>query len=242
VSALSAEAVTAGYGGDPIVRGMSLTVGATEIVGIVGANGAGKSTFLKALAGHVPQSTGTIFVGEHEVTHLRPHDRVRCGLAYVPQQPENVFPSMTVMENLEVGSYTRKRGERGQVEGIFELFSDLRVASRKKAGALSGGQRQLLAFARGMMSDPSVVLLDEPTAGLSPIAAQRVWDHIGMIASRGPAVIVVEQNVKYALLHTQYVHVMVNGEPALQGTATEVAEHDLGAIFLGQREKALGGR
>lgn len=239
MTALLAEGVIAGYGGDPIVRGMSLTTEAGDIVGIVGANGAGKSTFLKALSGHLANTKGTVVVGDKDVTHLGPHDRVRHGLAYVPQQPENIFPSLTVRENLEVGSYTRSRADRNQLTEMYELFPDLRDASKKKAGALSGGQRQLLAFARGMRSNPQVVLLDEPTAGLSPIAAQRVWTYVELIANHGPAVIVVEQNVQFALQHAGYVHVMVNGESALEGSAKIVADHDLGAIFLGQREKAV---
>jgi branched-chain amino acid transport system ATP-binding protein len=232
VTALRAEELTAGYGRVPIIREVSVTVEDGSLVAIVGPNGAGKSTFAKALAGVIRPAAGRVFVGGGEITGLPGHLIVRRGLAYVPQN-SNVFPSLSVMENLEMGAYSRRSGVRERAAEVLDVFPDLRQATGKRAGALSGGQQNMLAMARALMLDPRVVVLDEPTAGLSPAYTSVVWEQIGRITSSGVAALVIEQNVDRALSAADYVHVFVAGASHVAGPAAEVAALDLAAIFLG---------
>jgi branched-chain amino acid transport system ATP-binding protein len=232
VTALQADKVTAGYGRVPIIRDISLTVGDGELVAVVGPNGAGKSTFAKALCGVIRPAGGRIFVGDEEITGLPGHLIVRRGLAYVPQN-QNVFASLTVMENLEMGAYTRRTGVRERAAEVLDIFPDLRQTTGKRAGVLSGGQQNMLAMARALMLDPRVVVLDEPTAGLSPAYTSVVWEQIGRITGAGVAALVIEQNVDRALSAADYVHVFVAGANHVAGPAADVAALDLAAIFLG---------
>jgi ABC-type branched-subunit amino acid transport system ATPase component len=232
VTALRAEGITAGYGRVPIIREVSARVGDGALAAIVGPNGAGKSTFAKALCGVLRPSAGRVFVGDQEISGLPGHQIVRRGLAYVPQN-HNVFPSLTVTENLEMGAFTRRSGVRERIGEVLDIFPDLRTAAAKRAGLLSGGQQNMLGMARALMLDPRVIILDEPTAGLSPAYTTVVWEQIGRITGSGTAALVVEQNVDRALAHASYVYVFVAGANHTEGPAREVARLDLAAIFLG---------
>lgn len=231
--ALTAEGVTAGYSrGVPIIRDVGLVAEAGTITTIVGPNGAGKSTFAKALCGVLKPMAGRVWVNDREITQLPGHLIPRNGLAYVPQN-DNVFASMTVRENLEIAGYSRRRNNDSKISEILAVFPDLAKAEHKRAGQLSGGQQNMLAMARSLMMDPLAIILDEPTAGLSPAYTSVVWEQIERIASTGTASIVVEQNVDRALAHSDVVYVLVAGSNYVQGPKSEIAALDLGAIFLG---------
>jgi branched-chain amino acid transport system ATP-binding protein len=235
VTALRAEDVTAGYGRVPVVRDISVSVEDGPLTAIVGPNGAGKSTFAKALAGVLRPETGRIFVGDAEISGLPCHLVVRHGLAYVPQNG-NVFATLTVVENLEMGAFTRRTGTRQRINEVLDIFPDLRTAAGKKAGLLSGGQQNLLGMARALMLDPRAVILDEPTAGLSPRYTDVVWAQIARITQTGTAALVVEQNVDRALANASRVYVFVAGSNHVAGPAADIAALDLAAIFLGHDE------
>lgn len=231
--ALTVERITAGYGRSPVIRDVSVTVDAGSVTAIVGPNGAGKSTFAKTLAGILRPTSGRILVNDTDITRVPGHLIPRHGLVYVPQN-DNVFPTLTVRENLEVGGFAARRNSDVRMGEVFEIFPDLGVAKDKKAGNLSGGQQNLLALARALMVEPIVIVLDEPTAGLSPTYTGIVWQQIGLIAKAGTAVLVVEQNVDRALAHAQFVNIFVAGANHVHGTAAEVAGLDLAGIFLGR--------
>ena len=235
MTALRAESVTAGYSRVPVIRDVSVTVEDGALVAIVGPNGAGKSTFAKALCGVIRPSAGRVFVGDDEITGTASHLIVRSGLAYVPQN-QNVFASLTVMENLEMGAYTRRSGARERAAEVLDVFPDLRKATGKRAGVLSGGQQNMLAMARALMLDPRVIVLDEPTAGLSPAYTSVVWEQIARITQSGTAALVVEQNVDRALASAGYVYVLVAGANHVAGPSADIAALDLAAIFLGHDE------
>jgi ABC-type branched-subunit amino acid transport system ATPase component len=236
VTALRADGITAGYGRVPIITDISVAVPDGALTAIVGPNGAGKSTFAKALAGVVQPEAGRIFVGDAEITGLPCHLIVRRGLGYVPQNG-NVFATLSVTENLEMGAFTRRSGVRERISEVLDIFPDLRAAAGKKAGLLSGGQQNLLGMARALMLDPHAVILDEPTAGLSPKYTDVVWDQIARITDTGTAALVVEQNVDRALANASHVYVFVAGTNHVDGPAPEIAALDLAAIFLGQDEQ-----
>lgn len=234
--ALLAERVTAGYSRVPIIRDVSVSVDPGQVAAIVGPNGAGKSTFAKSITGVVKKQEGRVLVGDTDISGLPAHLVVREGLAYVPQN-HNVFASLSVIENLEMGAFTRTQGVRQRVAEVLEIFPDLKVAARKRAGALSGGQQNMLAMARALMLDPRVIVLDEPTAGLSPAYTDVVWAQVARIAATGTGVLVVEQNVDRALANAAYVYVLVAGVNHVEGPAAEVAALDLAGIFLGRDEQ-----
>ena len=233
--ALLAENVTAGYGRTPIINGISLTADVGTITTIVGPNGAGKSTFAKALVGILRPTTGRILVDDVDITKMPGHLIPRNGLVYVPQN-DNVFKSLTVRENLEVGGFAAKGDTSARMEEILTIFTDLAKAREKKAGFLSGGQQNLLAIARSLMVEPKVIVLDEPTAGLSPAYTDVVWNQIEIIKNTNTGVLVVEQNVERALKHADFVHIFVAGSNHVHGPASEIAALDLASIFLGRAE------
>ncbi|MHB1088076.1 MAG: branched-chain amino acid ABC transporter ATP-binding protein [Acidimicrobiales bacterium] len=233
--ALLAENVTAGYGRTPIINDISLSVEQGTVTTIIGPNGAGKSTFAKTLVGILRASTGRIMVDELDITRMPGHQIPRNGLVYVPQN-DNVFKSLTVRENLEVGGFAAKGDTAARMEEILSVFTDLNKAREKRAGFLSGGQQNLLAIARALMVEPKVIVLDEPTAGLSPAYTDVVWNQIERIAKTGTGVLVVEQNVERALKHADFVHIFVAGSNHVHGLASEIASLDLPAIFLGRAE------
>ena len=230
---LSAEKVVVGYGGAPIVRGVSLSVASGALACVVGPNGAGKSTLLKALAGELRLEGGAIrFLGE-DVSRLPTEQRVARGLGYVPQVA-NVFATLTVHENLLVGAYGRRTAVKSRVDAVCELFPDLRPALGRPAGTLSGGQRSMLALSRALMPEPRLLLLDEPTAGLAPLVEEQVWQHILTVREQGISVLVVEQNTRRALSHSGWAYVMVNGEVAAQGAGPELlGRRELVDMYLG---------
>ena len=224
-AALSIQGLTAGYGGPPIIEQVSLTAHRGAITAIVGPNGAGKSTLLKAVAGLIRSTSGRVFVEGKEVTGQPVERLVRRGIAYVPQV-ENVFPDLTVRENLDMGGYARKSGVRERIEQLFALFPDLKAASHRRASTLSGGQRTMLALARGLMVDPAVLILDEPSAGLSPKFQGLIWERIEQIRSTNVAVLIVEQNTRETLRHAQWAYVLVLGRNRLEGTGRDLLEDE----------------
>ena len=218
---LRADRVTAGYGGPPVITEVSVSVRAGRITAIVGPNGAGKSTLLKALAGVVKVSGGDVYVNGEPTTNLAPEKLVRRGLGYVPQVA-NIFPDLTVRENMEMGAYTRPSVTGRRIDELCDLFPDLRVALRRRAGLLSGGQRSMLAMARALMLSPSVLLLDEPSAGLAPRLAGVLWEQIEAIAATDVGICVVEQNTRVTLRHAHWGYILVLGKPALDGPAEDL--------------------
>jgi branched-chain amino acid transport system ATP-binding protein len=223
--ALQVDGITAGYGGAPVIQDVSLSVAPGQITAIVGPNGAGKSTLLKSLAGLVKVSSGTVKVGGKDISGSPTEKLAKLGVSYVPQVA-NTFPGMTVRENLEIGGYPRRHGVRERIAEMCELFPDLHPALGRKAGTLSGGQRSMLAMARGLMIDPVVMLLDEPSAGLSPIFQTALWEQIQRIAQTGVGVCVVEQNTRRTLKYAHWGYVLVLGRNRLDGPAKDLLDND----------------
>jgi len=227
---LSTKALTAGYGGPPIIEDISLTVRAGQITAVVGPNGAGKSTLLKALVGILRVSRGDVYVQGQKTTNTAPEKLVKRGLGYVPQV-SNIFPDLTVRENMEMGAYTRRRGVDARIDELCELFPDLGTALRRRAGMLSGGQRSMLAMARALMLKPVVMLLDEPSAGLSPLLQDTLWEQIERISATGVGICVVEQNTRRTLRHAHWAYILVLGRNRLDGPAQELL-HDESVVEL----------
>ena len=225
VAALDVDGLTAGYGGPPIVERVSVRANRGAITAIVGPNGAGKSTLLKAIAGVIRPKAGTVRVEGEVVTGLPAEKLVRRGIAYVPQVA-NVFPKLTVHENLEMGGYSRRHGVQERADELYQLFPDLKLAHRRHAETLSGGQRTMLAMARGLMVDPSVLLLDEPSAGLSPKFQSAVWERIEQVRATNVAVVVVEQNTRETLRHAQWAYVLALGRNRLDGRGRDLLHND----------------
>lgn len=221
--ALRVEGLTAGYGGQPIIEQVSIRADQGAITAIVGPNGAGKSTLLKAVAGLIRPTAGRLFVRGQEFTGQPTEQLVRRGIAYVPQV-ENVFPDLTIHENLDMGGYVRKSGVRERIEQLFELFPDLRASATRRASTLSGGQRTMLALARGLMVDPVALILDEPSVGLSPRFQALIWEQIERIRATNVAILIVEQNTRETLRHAQRAYVLVLGKNRLEGTGRELLE------------------
>ncbi len=211
MSYLTGENLHGGYGGADILRGCTVSVDRGEIAVIVGPNGAGKSTAMKALLGMVRLREGEVRLGGRAITGLTPQDRVKLGMAFVPQT-DNIFATLTVRENLEMGAFLRRDDISGSIEQVFGLFPILAEKHRQPAGELSGGQRQQVAIGRALMTRPDVLMLDEPTAGVSPIVMDELFDRILEIRRAGIAVLMVEQNARQALAIADCGFVMVTGE------------------------------
>jgi len=219
---LECNAVAAGYvKGLNILQGVDLVVYENEIVSIIGPNGAGKSTLLKAIMGLINISGGRFFIEGQEKTNLATHKIVNLGVGYVPQVA-NVFPSLTIEENLEIGSWSLKTNKKKALEKIYEDFEILKDRKRDKAGNLSGGQRQILALARALITSPQILLLDEPSAGLSPVAINEVFEKVKEINESGVAILLVEQNAKRALSFSDRGYVLDQGRNAYQGSGEEL--------------------
>jgi branched-chain amino acid transport system ATP-binding protein len=229
---LVAEGIFAGYGGQDIVKNASIEADEGQITVLLGPNGAGKSTLLKAVLGLISRSAGLIRLRGEDVSRWSTDQLVAAGVSYVPQL-QNVFPSLTVIENLEVGGYRMRSTVRDRVEEMLELFPDLRKATRRPARTLSGGERSLLALARGLMTRPQVLLVDEPTAGLSPKNELSVWDHLDAVRKTGVAILVVEQNVTRALEFADIGYVLVLGATVLKGPPADLRGETLTSLYIG---------
>ncbi|MFI5282362.1 MAG: ABC transporter ATP-binding protein [Candidatus Dormibacterales bacterium] len=222
---LEVEGLTAGYGGPPVIDGVSVAARRGAITAIVGPNGAGKSTLLKAIAGLIRPTAGSVRVQGMDVTGMAAERMVSKGLAYVPQVA-NVFPDLTVRENLDMGGYSRRHGVHERIDQLFGLFPDLAASSHRKAHTLSGGQRTMLALGRGLMVDPDVLILDEPSAGLAPKFQGLIWERIEQIRATDVAVLVIEQNTRETLRHAQWAYVLVLGKNRLEGPGPELLEDE----------------
>jgi ABC-type branched-subunit amino acid transport system ATPase component len=222
---LEVDGLTAGYGGPPVIDRVSLAASRGAVTAIVGPNGAGKSTLLKAIAGLIRPTAGKVRAMGEDVTGLPAEKLVGKGLAYVPQVA-NVFPDLTVRENLDMGGYSRKEGVRERIDQLFMLFPDLAASSHRKAHTLSGGQRTMLALARGLMVDPVVLILDEPSAGLAPKFQGLIWERIEEIKATNVAVLVIEQNTRETLRHAQWAYVLVLGKNRLEGPGAKLLDDE----------------
>jgi branched-chain amino acid transport system ATP-binding protein len=237
---LSTRNLVAGYEpGLPIVRGASVEVAAGEIVVVLGPNGAGKSSLIKAIAGLVPISSGTVTLSGQDITALPAHRKIREGLAFVPQT-ENVFPRMSVEENLRLalGIFRDRDVAQGLAE-TYALFPDLARQARLLAGSLSGGQRQMLAAARALIVKPRVLMLDEPSAGLSPKFVEQVFARLQEVRETGVSILLVEQNARAALAIGDRAYVLVEGREAHEGPARSLWDDPVIAeLYLGKRKDA----
>jgi branched-chain amino acid transport system ATP-binding protein len=233
MTSLRAEVITGGYGGTDILHGVSMEVGAGEIVAIVGPNGAGKSTAMKALFGLVRVREGVVRLGDADITNWKPDRIVGQGMCYVPQE-KNVFPSLTVRENLEMGAFIRRDDYSAQIERVLELFPPLKERRHQAAGTLSGGQRQMVAIGRGLMLDPAILLLDEPTAGLAPKFIDLIFERVRDINAQGVGILMVEQNAKQALAMAHRGYVLVLGRNRHADTGPNLLnDPEIAAMFLG---------
>jgi branched-chain amino acid transport system ATP-binding protein len=221
---LSISTLTAGYGKSEVLHGVSMEIGTGEIVTMVGANGAGKSTTLRSIFGLTDIRSGTIKFKDRDITGLRPHRVATLGLALIPQE-RSVFPSLTVQENLEMGGYT-VQGDvlRERTEKIFDRFPRLKERYRQRAGTLSGGERQMLAIGRGLMTEPELLMLDEPSLGLAPIVVEAVFEQIRFIHEGGTTVFLVEQNARRALSIADRAYVLELGQIRHQGSGQELLD------------------
>lgn len=230
---LEADDIESGYGDAQILFGVSLEVQEDEIVSIIGPNGAGKSTLMKALFGLIDCWDGRVMFEGEDITDLSPHEITRMGLCYVPQL-DNVFPSLTVEENLEMGAYILDEVPDVALEEVFERFPILKERQEQIAGTMSGGQRQMLAMGRGLMVNPSIMLIDEPSAGLAPHLVDDVFEKIIDIREGGTSILMVEQNAKRALSISDRGYVLDGGENRFQDTGEALLENpEVEELYLG---------
>jgi ABC-type branched-subunit amino acid transport system ATPase component len=231
--ALRTENVVAGYVREvDILNGVTITVGRGEIVTVVGPNGAGKSTLIKTIFGLLKPREGRILLRDDDITGAKPHTITRRGMNYVPQL-DNVFPSLTVEENLEIGSLDTSRTKR-QIERMYELFPRLGERRRQTAGTMSGGERQMVAMARALMTDPEVLLLDEPSAGLAPAFVEAIFEKIADVNRAGVTIVMVEQNARRALAMSDRAYVLDLGRNAFEGEGKELlSDEKVAQLYLG---------
>lgn len=233
MSLLEMNAVFGGYGGVDILNGVNLRVEDGEIIVVIGANGAGKSTAMKAIVGLVQIREGSVTFDGTDVTRKRPDEVARLRLCYVPQE-RNVFPSLTVQENLDMGAYLRKDDYSAQMDAVYEIFPPLKEKRSQEAGTLSGGQRQMVAMGRALMLDPRLLMLDEPTAGLSPKFTEQIFDKIKEINAHGVGILMVEQNARDSLALADRGYVLAMGRNRFEDTgANLLANPEVAEMFLG---------
>jgi len=230
---LNLENISAGYGEMNIIHQVGLRLEPGQIVSIIGPNGAGKSTLLKTIFGILTPGDGKITLQDEEITGLKPDKIAKMGISYVPQV-DNVFPSLTIEENLEMGAFIRKDDYSHRLEEVYHLFPILRERHNQKAGQLSGGQRQMVAMGRALMVDPRVLLLDEPSAGLAPLLVSMIFEKILEINATGVAIIIVEQNAREALKMAHHGYVLAMGRNVLDGSGVALlANEEVGRLYLG---------
>ena len=223
---LSTRDLGGSYGGRPILAGIDIEIGVGDTVAVLGANTAGKTTLIRALAGLLPQVSGTILFGGRDVTRVPAHERAGLGIALVPEG-RHVFPQMTIEDNLLVGAYHRRDQDlSADLEGCFEMFPRLRERRGQRAGTLSGGEQQMVAIGRALMAKPRLLLLDEPSHGLAPLMVEEVHRAIARVTATGISVLLVEQNVFGALKLVRHAYVLEAGRIALSGTSGELAGND----------------
>jgi ABC-type branched-subunit amino acid transport system ATPase component len=229
---LSVENVVSGYGETVVVNGVSINVAPGEIVVIIGPNGCGKSTLLKTIFGLVKPGSGKIALNGEDITGTKSFELVRKGMGFVPQT-ENVFASLSVMENLEMGGYTSRTLD---LEQIFQMFPVLSEKKKERASSLSGGERQMLAMARAMMTRPKMLLLDEPSAGLAPKMVEVLMEKIKELRDSDSSVLLIEQNAKSALRIADRGYIMVMGKKVFEGRPDEILDHkEIGRLYLGKK-------
>ena len=225
--------LTAGYGGVDIIKNITLKVKQGEIAVIVGPNGAGKSTAMKALLGMLKLTDGSVSFSQDDISNMLPQDRVNLGIAFVPQT-NNVFTGMSVEENLEMGGFIRTDDIHHTIEDIYNLFPVLKEKRNQNAGELSGGQRQQVAFGRALMTKPKILMLDEPTAGVSPIVMDELFSRIIEVGKTGVGILMVEQNAKQALSIADRGYVLVNGKNSREGSGQDLLNNpEVRKSFLG---------
>ena len=225
--------LTAGYGGVDIIKNITLQVKQGEIAVIVGPNGAGKSTAMKALLGMLKLTDGLVSFADDDISNMLPQDRVNLGIAFVPQT-NNVFTGMSVEENLEMGGFIRTDYIHHTIDDIYNLFPVLKEKRNQNAGELSGGQRQQVAFGRALMTKPKILMLDEPTAGVSPIVMDELFSRIIEVGKTGVGILMVEQNAKQALSIADRGYVLVNGKNSREGSGQDLLNNpEVRKSFLG---------
>jgi|TARA_B100000003_G_scaffold19998_1_gene16063 branched-chain amino acid transport system ATP-binding protein len=225
--------MTGGYGGEDIIHGCDIEVDRNQIVVIVGPNGAGKSTAMKAMLGMISLKEGSLILDGSDISKLTPQDRVAAGIAFVPQTM-NIFSELTVEENLEMGAFLREDNVKETIEEIYNLFPAMKDKRNQLAGELSGGQRQQVAVSRALMTRPKVLMLDEPTAGVSPIVMKEIFERIITIKNSGVAIVIVEQNAKQALNIADFGYVLVGGENKFSGEGQALLNNqEVRKSFLG---------
>ena len=233
MSVLELKSISGGYGEADILHRVSLTIGEGEIVVVIGPNGAGKSTAMKAVFGLLRLSGGTITLAGDDITGMDPAQVVQKGGCYVPQT-NNVFPTLSVQENLEMGAYIRKDDYRHRLQEIYEMFPPLAEKKRQQAGQLSGGQRQMVAMGKALMLEPKILMLDEPTAGLSPIYRNEIFQIVRQINTTGVPILMVEQNAKQSLAVANRGYVLVDGQNRATGKGIDLLnDPEIARMFLG---------
>ena len=233
MTVLSIDNLSGGYGEADIIHGISLEINAGEIVVVIGPNGAGKSTAMKAVFGLLRLSGGSVHLAGEEITNMDPAQVVDKGVCYVPQT-NNVFPTLSVHENLEMGAYIRKDDFRSRLEEIYEMFPPLAEKKKQAAGELSGGQRQMVAMGKALMLEPTLLMLDEPTAGLSPLYRNEIFQIIRQINDSGVPILMVEQNAKQSLAVASRGYVLVDGHNRTTGKGTDLLnDPEIAKMFLG---------
>ena len=233
MSILTVDSIVAGYGETEILHGVSMRIEPGEAVTIFGPNGCGKSTLMKTIFGLLTPKQGSVVFEDTDITGV-PTDRlILLGMSYVPQTG-NIFPSLTIEENLEMGAFVDDSDVPTRIAEMYAMFPDLERSRRQRAGSLSGGQRQMLAFGRALMLRPKLLLLDEPSAGLSPIMSQLIFDRLRDIRATGVAILIIEHNIRTALAMSDRGYVLANGENQLDGNASDLLDNpEIGRLYLG---------